>query len=190
MQTGGGGFGIYNACSYRTDRTRSDSPCQDRNLIRLPGKPSGEGNLFPGVTSQWGRRCGGIQSMGECSSLPTGLPFGLPSLPVFQGVREPSLRELCTRSFFLNVRRTGARGNPIIQTKQQIVCPQELVDVTRLRLSREFNGGVRRLGGSTARLTSTMDCCAPSASFRSNVAGTARNPRVVPCRRDGYTRVE
>lgn len=187
MQTGGGGFGVYNACAGPTDRTRSFSDaCENSSdVVDIPVFP-----MFPGGQNVWEKRCGGVQSIGGCANLPQ-KPETLGSLPIYQSVREPSLVELCQRSWFLNVRGTSPRtrrGNPNVTEGQRISCPQELVDVTGLQRADDFSFSPEGVtpGGD---LTSTMDCCAPSASFPTNVPGSAARPRVIPCRRDGYTRV-
>lgn len=75
----------------------------------------------------------------------------------------------------------------------EVKCPSELWQATGLHRSDEVNSGYECNGAisSGGELTRMMDCSKPSFAWPSNVKGTTYPgyEQVVPCRRDGYTRI-
>lgn len=179
---GGGGFGIFNACVAPTNRVPNgiSNICHATEFQGLTSAA-----LFSGSVTQWGARCGGHFTREGCRQLPD-YPTQLREAPIPPGSlkREPSLKELCNRSFELQARQPG---NAVIRFGWRVACPSLLVDVTGLQRSDE--GASQRM--SSGVLTSTMDCCAPAGSsiYAFDAPTVPGRERVIPCRNDGYTRV-
>ena len=75
-----------------------------------------------------------------------------------------------------------------------VKCPDQLWQATGLRRSDETNSGYTCAGqpvSSGGTLTRMMDCAKPSYGWNGNVKGSTYPgyELVVPCRRDGYTRI-
>lgn len=166
MQTGAGGFGIFNGCTRDSE---------------MPTTKSGSLPMFNEDASAFGEEFGGIQSVEECSMAPDFPATGSPP------PGEPTVKELCRRSY-----DWGARNGDITSIRR-IKCPLELVSVTGLRLNSDdsdFDPEIR-FSGTT---TTTMDCCLPASGYPRTEANTPRfdsdpqYPFVRGCMRDGYTR--
>lgn len=75
----------------------------------------------------------------------------------------------------------------------EVRCPDELFTATNVRRTDEANDGFfcKDNGMSGGQLTTMMDCAKPSYGWPSNVKGPthAGFEQVIPCKRDGYTRV-
>ena len=170
---------MYNACAYGTDKTDDlANPCpQGKTRTSLNVNP-----LFHSPQSKWGARCGGIRNCASCSSLPPYPRLRRPS----RSESEPTLNEMCRRAFRWQIR--GANGeNPTFRNGRRVSCPPQLYQITGLKRRDDDNPRERVAAG---KVTSTMDCCAPAASYRSkNKRADSRWPRVIPCKADGYTRV-
>lgn len=124
---------------------------------------------------QWGAQYGGCRLNVSCCST-------LPAYPYCATVNKPAdnLQDLCRISFAMNL-----RDKPILSQSCQVACPAELY----------------RCGGrmsppdsyylSGGYLTKMMDCQKPAYGWAGNVQGRAYQgfQQVIPCRRDGYTRV-
>lgn len=180
---GGGGFGVWNACSGPTNKTVSDRfPCNTKYYLDIPVFP-----LFNGGYSEWGRRCGGQIFRTGCSSLPTWpATLSFTPRPAGSSTNEPNLQTLCTRSFDWGVRIDN--GNKQITGGQRVPCPQQLVEITNLK--RSDDNEFEQMPSGT--LTSTMDCCSPASAYPSATTGNkllSNRNRIRPCTRDGYTRV-
>lgn len=164
LQTGDGGYGLFDAC------------VQDGS-----GVPQ-----FDGVGSQWGAIYGGWSDISGCDNLPVYPHCGANPMD--------SMQDLCKWSFQNNIRRTSGNSNPTIQKMCQVACPSELYSATGLRRSDEstssFTCGSSGIS-SGGMLTRMMDCAKPSYGWNGNVKGTTYPgyELVVPCRRDGYTRI-
>jgi len=153
---------------------------------------------FPYVISgrrAWGDPIHGIRIAGECSTLPSHPggpgPNRLVNLPVHGNMREPRLDVLCQRAVNQGVRGPpGTNINPMIMNGTRVECPPELVGVTKLRRSDDSDFEEDDVISPGGRLTGSMTCCSPSASVAGVVPSASEdNPRVIPCTRDGYTRV-
>lgn len=156
-------------------------PCGNEALSNVNGYP-----LFPGGKSGFGARCGGHMTRSGCSAAPD-KPSLLGSLPTVGGVVEASLKDLCRRAFDWGARKNHT--NSKIISGQRVPCPQELRDITHFMRSDETNISGDEMAPE-GELTSTMDCCAPSASFvGNNINAHPDYPRVIPCTQDGYTRL-
>ncbi|CDF40071.1 Putative endoglucanase type K Cellulase, Endo-1, 4-beta-glucanase [Chondrus crispus] len=183
MQMGGGGFGVWNACSGPTDKTASDNrPCNTNDYLDIAVRPQ-----FVSGKSEWGRRCGGHIYRTGCRSLPK-WPATLEYRPRPAGssTNEPNLRTLCKRSFDWGARINN--GNKQITGGQRVPCPQQFVEITNLK--RRDDSRYEQMPRGT--LTSTMDCCSPASAYPSVTMGNKLLPnrnRIRPCTRDGYTRV-
>lgn len=184
IQTGGGGFGVWNACAERTDRTRSNTnPCPNKDLEDIPIRPQ-----FPGSKSGWNRRCGGPQFRSQCDELPkwpSTLRNRPPRGPRGSSGNEPNLQVLCERSFDWGVRINDNVKK--ITRGSRVPCPTPLIEITNLKRTDDRTRETMRPG----TLTTTMDCCAPPSSYPSITGGNKlKSPfnKLSPCKRDGYTR--
>jgi len=167
LQMGDGGFGIFNGCT--------------NDYTPLP--------QFDGSSANWGDQYGGWGgSKDQCANLPK-YPHcsstGSSSLP------QDNLQDLCVWSFNNNL-----RGVPIILNMCQVSCPAELYEATGIRRSDEPLPASTYTCANTGSnaggiLTRMMDCSKPAYGWSSNVVGQtyAGYNQVVPCRRDGYTRI-
>eukprot|EP01038_Epipyxis_sp_PR26KG_P013165 gene13165-17638_t len=160
IQTGAGGFGVHNACAGTSMNPQ-----------------------FGGSINDWGDTYGGVTYKGGCSKLP--------AYPLCAVNPSDSMQDLCVWSFNNNFRK-----NTKILKVCDVACPSELYQATGLHRADETNNGftcdtstsVRYNTGSTTRM---MDCAKPSYGWIDNVKGLTdpAYPVVIPCRRDGYTRV-
>mmetsp|Transcript_1523 Transcript_1523/g.2116 ORF Transcript_1523/g.2116 Transcript_1523/m.2116 type:complete len:214 (+) Transcript_1523:516-1157(+) len=140
---------------------------------------------FDGLASVWGNTYGGVTSRAACSNLP--------AYPICGTNPQDSLINLCQFSFDKSFRLTN-NGNPTITSICEVACPSQLIAATGIHRSDGknplyiCNNNLNPSGGS---LTRTMDCTKPSYGWQSNVGG-ATYPgysAVIPCRRDGFTRI-
>ena len=160
LQMGDGGFGIFNGCT--------------NDYTPLP--------QFDGTSAQWGDQYGGWgDSAAECANLP---PY-----PHCGSSPQDNLQDLCVWSFQQNL-----RGTPIILNICQVSCPVELYQATGIRRSDEPTSAYTcpyTANGNGGILTRMMDCSKPAYGWSSNVKGQTfpGQGQVVPCRRDGYTRI-
>jgi len=159
IQTGDGGYGIFNAC------VSSGTP--------LP--------QFGGTATQWGDQYGGWSQLSGCDQLP--------AYPLCATSPADSMQDLCKWSF-----ANGFRNNAQITKLCEVKCPVELYTATGLHRSDETNPNYSCLATGVSgggMLTRMMDCAKPSFAWADNVVGTtyAGYEAVVPCRRDGYTRI-
>ncbi|PXF40024.1 hypothetical protein BWQ96_10269 [Gracilariopsis chorda] len=189
MQMGAGGFGIFNVCAGPTNKNNGDACARDVVTDNIVAYPQFDGTPH----DAFGERCGGQKTREQCSYVPEqpsqiGQPGEIQQRPVFQNVREPSLVTMCQRAFDWQVRKPN--GNARITRGERIPCPNEMVEITNLRRTDDNAKETMNFGGGTGELTSTMDCCAPSAIVFGNINfPDPKHPRVIPCKRDGYTRV-
>lgn len=137
---------------------------------------------FAGDASVWGAVYGGVDTVDRCAALP--------DYPICSPKGPDSMRDLCSWSF-----NKGLRSNPTITKMCEVSCPPQLWGATGLRRSDEANAAYTCAASnaipSGGVLTHMMDCAKPSYGWASNVKGPtfAGYNRVVPCRRDGYTRI-
>lgn len=130
IQTGDGGFGIFDACTI-------------------------DGTFIPqysGTGEVWGNNLGGVSLPSECSYLP---PY-----PICGSKPEDNMQTLCKWSFDKKIRTTGAQSNPTITKICYVACPSELYEATGLRRSDEKNSlhtcvSTLKAGGYVTRM---MDC--------------------------------
>jgi len=157
LQTGDGGFGLFDACVI--DGTKMPQ--------------------FGGTGAPWGEQYGGWSQLSGCDLLP---PYPL------CGYAADSMQDLCKWSF-ANGFRVNARINKICE----VMCPIELYTATGLRRSDETNPTYSCMAtlASGGMLTRMMDCSSPYFARANNVGGSTYSgfESVVPCRRDGYTRI-
>lgn len=159
LQMGDGGFGAWNAC------TNSGTSVPQ----------------FDGSSSQWGNEYGGWYTRDGC--------YNLPQWPHCNSSGADNLQTLCLWSFDRGFRN----GNPTISKMCEVKCPSQLVAATGVHRSDEISSvytcttGI--VGGGS--LTRMMDCAKPSYGWPGNLKGSTYPGYevVVPCRRDGYTRI-
>eukprot|EP00171_Calliarthron_tuberculosum_P009020 IDg9020t1 len=190
MQMGAGGFGIFNVCAGPTNKNPDSKPCQENTgADNINAYPQFDGTSH----SSFGERCGGQKTKSQCDSVPLNPSEWNGALPKFQGIQEPNLRTLCRRAFDRGVRKSN--NNPKITRGKRIKCPNEMIAITNLKRTDEAQWQINQdppmvKNGQMGKLTSTMDCCAPSAAHFGNTPNAhPKHPRVIPCRRNGYTRV-
>jgi len=164
LQVGDGGYGAFDACV--ADGTSVPQ--------------------FDGSGSQWGAIYGGWSDISGCSNLP--------AFPHCGSAPADNMQDLCRWSFQKNIRVSTGNSNPTITNMCEVKCPSELWQATGLHRSDETNpsytcGLTGNSGGGL--MTRMMDCTKPSYGWNGNVKGTtyAGFELVVPCRRDGYTRI-
>jgi len=142
---------------------------------------------FAGSSSSWGSSFGGWQNMSGCSQLP--------EYPICGNTRHDSMKQLCENTFVKGFRvGNSIWSNPTITSLCQVKCPDPLWQATGLRRSDEANqlytcGATMEPSGGD--LTRSMDCSKPSYAWEGRVIGKTYNSTniVIPCRRDGYTRI-
>ena len=164
LQVGDGGYGVFDAC------------VADGTTVPQ----------FDGAGSQWGAIYGGWSDEASCANLP--------AYPHCGSNPADSMQDLCRWSFQVNLRRSTGNSNPTILNMCEVTCPSQLYEATGLRRSDGVSnsyvcGATGNSGGGL--LTRMMDCTKPSYGWNGNVRG-ATYPGyelVVPCRRDGYTRI-
>jgi len=165
LQMGDGGFGIFDAC-----------------VSAGTSVPQ-----FAGDATAWGDTYGGASTVNQCASLPK-YPICSPNAP-------DSMRDLCSWSFNKGLRLSTGNSNPTIQKMCEVKCPSELWTATGLQRSDVTNSAYTCAATNTipsgGLLTRMMDCAKPSYGWANNVKGptVAGYSQVVPCRRDGYTRI-
>lgn len=144
--------------------TQGPSDCPSGDKAADGSCPS----MFP-ADSFFGMQFGGVQTQAECTQAPA------------------AVATLCDRAFAWD----GRNGN--INAIKRIACPQELVNITGLRLADDSNFSDPE-SSDDGYATTTMDCCKPSAGFPLNRDGSAKfdtdpsYPAVRLCRADGITR--
>ena len=142
---------------------------------------------FPGVAKQWGNPFGGWSNGSECANVP--------EYPICSEVRYDNMRQLCRNTFAKGFRVANAvRSNPVIQKMCQVMCPDPLWQATGLRRADEKTSSYTcgaTLEPSGGDLTRSMDCSKPTYAWDGTIVGKTFNysSRVIPCKRDGYTRV-
>lgn len=164
LQMGGGGRGLFDSCTRDGSKTAFQ---------------------FDATVAQWGAQYGGCNTNVSCCST-------LPPYPYCATANTPAdnMQELCRRSFTMNL-----RDHPIISQSCQVACPAELYQATGLRRADEPTNSFSCTGGnyyiSGGHFTKMMDCQKPAYGWAGNVQGRTYPgfQQVVPCRRDGYTRV-
>eukprot|EP01038_Epipyxis_sp_PR26KG_P006407 gene6407-8818_t len=120
----------------------------------------------------------------------------LPSYPICNSSPKVSddLQELCSWSFTQNLQVVGS-AKPIITKMCQVACPTQLTDLTGFQRSDEPTTSyictddiVQGLGGS---LSGYLNCAKPQYSWQLSDTSAFYPGKdiVVPCRRDGYTRI-
>ena len=166
LQVGDGGFGLNNACTVGTTSTPQ----------------------FDGAASQWGAIYGGWTDITGCDNLP--------QYPHCGSNPQDNMRDLCKWSFNKVFRKPGAVlvSNPVISKMCEVKCPVELYTATGIHRSDEINSAYTcgtNLIPTGGVITRMMDCSKPSYAWVGNVKGTTYTgfEAVIPCRRDGYTRV-
>jgi hypothetical protein len=164
LQVADGGYGVFDAC-----------------VAEGTSVPQ-----FDGSGAQWGALYGGWSDITGCDQLP--------AHPHCGGDPQDDLQDLCRWSFQHNMRLSVGNSNPSILNMCQVKCPAELYEATGLRRSDEANtaytcGPTGNSGGGL--MTRMMDCTKPSYGWTGNVKGQTYPgyELVVPCRRDGYTRI-
>lgn len=135
---------------------------------------------FGGSGFQWGDRYGGWGQLSGCDQLPV--------YPLC-GDATDSLQDLCRWSF-----ANGFRINARIAKMCEVRCPIELYTATGVHRSDEINPTYSCLASGVSgggMLTRMMDCSSPYFAWAENIDGYtyADFESVVPCRRDGYTRI-
>ena len=168
LQMGDGGFGVFNACTS--------------------GNGGSSVPQYDGTSTAWGDTYGGWGAASQCSNLPT--------YPHCSSQGADSMQDLCAWSFSSGLRlTTGTNSNPTIQKMCEVSCPSQLWQATGLHRSDETSTKYTCAAGNTipsgGLLTRMMDCAKPSYAWASNVKGTTFSGynQVIPCRRDGYTRI-
>jgi len=142
---------------------------------------------FPGNLSQWGGNRGGWVNQSGCDLIP--------EYPICAANRVDNMRTLCRESFQRGFRipNNVAASNPTISKMCAVKCPSQLWTATGLHRKDEANKQVQCVAGLSepagGKLSRSMDCSKPSYGSVSIANTFADTQRVVPCRRDGYTRI-
>ena len=162
-----GGFGLFDACT----NSGTSIPQYGANA------------------SSWGSPYGGVYTSNGCKNLPK-YPTCMPKSNLVD-----NLQSLCNWTF-ANGFRPPMLAGPRITKLCQVTCPTELWQATGLHRADDQNIGYTcnntayslPTGGNVTRM---MDCTSPSYVYSVNVRGPTVNgySSVVPCRRDGYTRI-
>eukprot|EP01038_Epipyxis_sp_PR26KG_P006175 gene6175-8505_t len=123
----------------------------------------------------------------------------LPKYPECMDVNKPppdNLQDMCSWSF-----TAGLRNRPTITKMGTVACPKELYTMTGLHRADEPNPNYvvdKKTAGlywenTGGQLYSVHDCAKPYYGWLSNMPKTLAYDKnynlVVPCRRDGYTRI-
>ena len=161
LQTGDGGFGLFDACTRDGTATAFQFDSRD---------------------AQWGNPYGGWRvSAAECSQLP--------QYPYCATNPQDNLQDLCRWSFGKNL-RTNPTITKSCQVQCPVEVYQMTGLRRSDEPTASFTCGTNLfLSGGT--LTTMMDCAKPSYGWADNVKGTtfAGYHQVISCRRDGYTRI-
>lgn len=170
-----GGFGLFNGCTASTSTVIGTS---------MP--------MFSATTSQWGAtdtaaEYGGWTSPDQCSNLPAA-----PTCNTY--LAQDNLPDLCRWSF-----ANGFKANARISSICEVSCPSELWQATGIHRLDEMNTKYECIDGSHGisggQVTQIMDCARPAYSGSAqwsigyNYPTDKGHDRVIPCRRDGYTRI-
>lgn len=145
--------------------------------------------MFYGNPINWGNYAGGIADAGSCVSA-SATPICYPNAP-------DNVQDLCMASFNRFLRfGTGNTNNssPMIKSFCPVKCPQQLYEATGLHRLDEIGSGFTCSANQTqygGRLQRYMDCQRPQYADSNLINGTVDPlfPVVVPCRRDGYSRI-
>ena len=162
---GGGGFGIYDACS---------SDCQNGRVCS-----GGHCNApqFTGDFSAWtpNGNCygGGVRSADQCSKLTTTNSFA-----------DATLLYGCPTAI-----QRGYHANFGVKWAR-VQCPASLYKVTGIRQKGDTAYPLPRPDMDLqhqGRTTTTMDCCKPTCAWRQNVQGITDStfPQVYTCNKEG-----
>ena len=167
IMVGGGGFGIYDACSSdcQYGRVCSGGHCNAPYY-------SGDFNAWTPDGNCYG---GGVHNAGQCYGLSNGQQFP-----------DKTLHYGCTEAI-----NRGYHANFEVQWKR-VQCPPSLYKVTGLRRKDDIEHLVADLKlalTSSGRTTTMMDCCKPTCSWKQNIADIAdpQFPQVYTCNKDGQT---
>lgn len=147
---------------------------------------------FLSSLSDWGDIYGGWATADQCDRLP--------EFPVCGQHPQDSLRDLCRWSFSAGFRTFPGSAYPSIQKMCKVACPSELYLATGLHRSDETATGYTCSAETNsaplklqkgASLTRSMNCAKPFYGFAGTVNGETYQGAsvVVPCRRDGYARI-
>ena len=164
---GGGGFGIYDACS---------SDCQSGQVCS-----GGHCNApyYSGSFQDWtpDGNCygGGVHDPNQCSKLTTNQTFA-----------DETLLYGCPTAI-----NHGYHANFEVQW-QRVQCPPSLYKVTGLRRKDDGKHPLPNLQltlQNSGRTTTTMDCCKPTCAWRQDIANIADPifPQVYTCDKIGQT---
>ena len=142
---------------------------------------------FAGTSQRWGGASGGWKNASGCNNVP--------EYPICSSVRYDNIRSLCKQTFTKGFRVPNTvRSNPAIKKMCQVKCPDPLWQATGLRRADESSANYvcgAKLEATGGVLTRSMDCSKPTYAWDGTIVGRTFNDsnRVVPCKRDGYTRV-
>ena len=179
------------------------------NACANGGAPSAVPQYYSDL-SNWGPISGGWSLPSQCSQLPAYSHCGLQgAAPIPQ---QDSLPSLCRWSFQQGLKRAPNRASrsfaqyPAITKICAVTCPTELWLATGLHRSDEATTSFTCSAVSTSQqmsailsaagaLTGKMDCGSPAYSSAAQVqaggGATAQGfSSVMPCRRDGYVRID
>ena len=163
MMVDGGFSDTYNACAFGS--------------TQYP--------VFNAPSYVWGGPSGGLLNSSGCDLLP--------DYPTCTVNPPDSMRALCKELFVKGFRSSNySITNPTISKMCQVACPNELVQATGLRRTDEQTAvytcsSPNLMEPSGGFLSRSMDCSRPSYAW--GVQLTNQTGRVIPCRRDGYTRI-
>jgi len=142
---------------------------------------------YPGGPGQWGSALNGWGSQSDCSNLPR--------FPSCGYSPQDDLQQLCRWGFSSNLRTALGSSPPVIHSMCPVKCPFELYLATGLHRWDEVNSDFKCAANvqkpPRGFLSKSMDCGKPSLAWQENVRGVVdpNHSIVVPCKRDGYTRV-
>lgn len=151
--------------------------------------------MYGGVKSQWDYL--GAQNSSSCERLPSYPDCN----PQHATSSLDDLVELCQWQFNNNIRKQNQEKannyRPKMHKMCQVRCPNELVFATGIKRNDELNKEytcdehiVPESGGGS--LMTTMDCAKPAYAWPAGLPKKPFDHRynvVVPCRRDGYVRI-
>ena len=168
IQQSNGGIGLSSSCSF--------------DATSVP--------QYSSTILSWGDSSGGWSSPSQCDLLP--------DYPICGENHNDNLQDLCKWSFNKGFKkRSGVISNPVITSLCQVKCPSDLWLATGLHRSDEPTTSYTcpSTGGSIipigTMLQGYMDCNKPDYAFPYSINGKTYNgySLVVPCRRDGYVRI-
>lgn len=149
-----------------------------------------EGSSIPqfySTEADWGNLFGGWSSIDQCSYLP--------SQPICGLHPKDDLQRLCKWTFSKKFRLTNSDSSPVINNMCSVKCPEQLWKATGIHRLDEptssFTCTTDTIIPSNGQLTSRMNCGKPAYAFDGQASGYVdpAHSVVVPCRRDGYARI-